>query len=333
MIDAFSRFRTARFTACLAVCGALWLPIAAEAEVPAPDDAARQAGAMRVYVEVLAVDGKGTRSAGEAEADVFTGQTGVLRRSVSLSARGDGSVPDEVVSLVVRVTLLDDPATFCPLHLETEARGAGHSPLPPSGSPRPERRTMILKMEPEETRIKQAYISPSGRGRIALKVWCAVAVPADIPPWGIPSPEIIDPERVFDFEISFERAEGDRPPRLLRTDRVSSTLGRDVSSLFARNEPLPDGPEGEKRYRRERITVRIAPQIVSGGRLQIDVDLEGEVATLDADGPIARHPLQRGATFVMISGERHNLEVSVRSSDEAEGWSVVQYVVQVTGRF
>ena len=92
-------------------------------------------------------------------------------------------------------------------------------------------------------------------------------------------------------------------------------------------------PEGEKRYRRERITVRIAPQIVSGGRLQIDVDLEGEVATLDADGPIARHPLQRGATFVMISGERHNLEVSVRSSDEAEGWSVVQYVVQVTSRF
>ncbi len=310
------------FAAALFAAGA---PATAPGISDEPADSAERApvGALRIAIEIIAVDGDGTRTLGENVADLFRGSTGVLEESVTLTGREGAVAPSEEVRLTTRLTLRDETGPFCPLLLRTEAFGSPAGNAAPGLRSDPDKRTARLDLEPGEPRIIQAYSSPFTRGRLALRVRCETAVPS-----GLQSDA-----HIFNFDVSLDRAEDDGPPRTLRTDRLTTTIGREASSLFSTNVPLPDDAEGEQRYRRERLEVRLAPQIFSGGKVQVTVLISGEIATISSSSAIERYELAASETVVLASRESGTIEVTARASDDAQGWRMVRYVIRVTGHF
>jgi hypothetical protein len=276
---------------------------------------------VRVLIETIVVDGLGTTSVAEDEADLFPGQSGVLKKSITLKAREGSDYPEEQVDLTIRVALGDEARSYCPIMLATVATGTprgGRAPAPPDT----ERKALSLTLEAGETRMTQAYVSPWTRGRIALRITCVEALPAAAP--GTPS--------AIAFDVSLARGENDAVPHVLRIDRLSTTLGGEAGSLFSSNMPLADSADGERRYRRERLDVKVAPRILAGGRLQVEIRLWGEIATISASGTDERHPIDVEETLVLTNGETDDIEVTVIGSAE-EGWSRVRYLLRVTGRF
>ncbi len=278
-------------------------------------------GAVRILIETIVVDGLGTNSVAEDEANLFPGQSGVVKKSITLRAREGSGGPDEQVDLTTRVALGDQAQSYCPIMLAIVATGT------PRGGPAPtpaeaDRKALSITLEAGETHLTQAYVSPWTRGRITLRITCGEVLPAVAA--GAP--------RSIAFDISLQRGEDDAVPRLLRRDRLSTTLGGEAGSLFSSNMPLPDSADGERRYRRERLEVKVAPRILSGDRLQVEVRLRGEVATISASGTDERHPIDVEETLVLADGETDDLEVTVIGSAE-EGWLRVRYLLRVTGRF
>lgn len=295
----------------------------AQSDATEPDGPLRSGrGAVRVLIETIVVDGLGTNSVAEDEADLFPGQSGVLKKSITLKGREGSDYPEEQVDLTTRVSLADGGQPSCPLMLAIVATGA------PLGGPAPqpsdaERKALSLTLEAGDTQMIPAYISPWTRARITLRISCGEARPAAVP--AAPSS--------MAFDIALERGEDDALPQLLRSDRLSTTLGGEAGSLFSSNRPLPDSADGERRYRRERLDVRVAPRIMSGGRLQVEVRLRGEVATISASGTDGRHPIDVEETLVLAAGESGDIGVTITASPEEAGWSRVHYLLRVTGRF
>ncbi|MBI1949739.1 MAG: hypothetical protein HYS34_00045, partial [Acidobacteria bacterium] len=69
------------------------------------------------------------------------------------------------------------------------------------------------------------------------------------------------------------------------------------------------------------------------GRLQVEVALRGELATVSADASSAAHPFAHMDTMVLAPGEMDSLDIDVRSSGAEEGWSRVRYRLGVTAAF
>jgi hypothetical protein len=300
------------------------LLLLAAAAAAAADGAGPRPGAARISVETVVVDRQGTWSAGSDVADVFPGSAGVLNKSVTLQGRLDPG-RREALDLTARIapSLRSDGA--CSLRLETEVRSApagGRTGSRPAS--RPERRTITVDLRPEEDRLVEVYASSLTHGRLALKVRCG-------------APEAMEPrlatERPFiEFLLSVARADGDGDPRPLKSNGLRALLGLEASNLFSFNVPLAEDEDGEKRYRREKLEVTLSPVLISAGRVQIEMRIGGELATVSATAATVAHPIDRRETLVLAPGEPHRLDFEITAA-ENEGWTRVRYRLEIVCRF
>jgi hypothetical protein len=137
----------------------------------------------------------------------------------------------------------------------------------------------------------------------------------------------------IDFVLSIDRAEETERLTPLKTNVLTSGVGRVASNLFNFNVPLPEGKEGERRYRRERVEIRLAPELLSGGRLQVTVGVEGEIASVSTFDPAVVHEIAHRETVILTTGKPHSIDLEVRSSGSEEGWSLLRYRISLLGRF
>src|SRR5437867_13039798 len=79
-------------------------------------------GAVRVSVETIAVDRRGTWSLGTDVADLFSGRSGVLEKSATLMSRGADPVVREMVQMTTHLTPTLTPDGGCSLRIETETK-------------------------------------------------------------------------------------------------------------------------------------------------------------------------------------------------------------------
>jgi hypothetical protein len=304
------------------------LPLLARAAPTAQDPSAGAppGGAVRVTVETIAVDRRGTWSLGTDLADLFSGGTGVLKKSATLLSRGGELGAREMVEMTTRLTPILNPGGGCSLRIETETRGVVAG-APAAAKPRqPDRTRATIVLRPEQERLVEAYESAATQGRLALKVRCEA--PPDAP--GAMSESDL---RFVDFELSVARAEGDKDPQPMKSSLLRAVLGHEASSLFSFNFPLDPGADGEKRYRREKLEVTLAPTLMSGGRVQIVVGVHGELATIGADAAPITHPIDHEDSVVIEPGEKREVEIDVHSSGADEGWGRVRYRLSVVGHF
>jgi hypothetical protein len=283
-------------------------------------------GAVRVTVETIAVDRRGTWSLGTDVADLFSGDTGVLEKSATLISRGGESGAREMVKMTTRLTPILNPGGGCTLRLETETKGvvAGRSAKARPRQPDRTRATIVL--EPEQERLVDTYASAATQGRLALKVRC------ETPPAASRAMSESD-LRFVDFVLSVERAEGDEEPLEMKPNRLRAIVGREASSLFSFNVPLDPDATGAKRYRREKLEVTLTPTLMSGGRAQILFGVRGELATVSADTAPISHPIDHEETVVVAPGEARLIEIDVHSSGPEEGWGRVRYRLSIVGTF
>ena len=333
--------------AAIAVLALLAAP-ASSAPAPAPRPAPGPSpppGAARITVETIAVDRRGTWSVGTDQADIFSGASGVLKRNATLVGR-DGKEPArEMIDLGVRILPTLQPGGGCALRLESEARAVVAGAPPGTRPPPPAHSTAAIVLGPDEDRLVEVYASVVTAGRLALKVRCAAASfgaagGAGEAPRGAgggsttrrAAASAADLEFV-DFVLSVSRADEEKPVELLKANRLRTSLGHEASNLFSFQLPLPDDARGSRRYRREKLEVTLTPAVVSAGRLQVELQIHGEVATVSAAEPTVAHPVDRAETLVLASGGTHRLELEVPSSGAREGWGKVRYEIQITGRF
>jgi len=281
---------------------------------------------VRVTVETIAVDRRGTWSLGTEVADLISGGTGALKKSATLISRVPGSETREMVEMTVHLTATVRPGGGCALDIGAETRGVV-SGAKTGGKPRqPDRTRATIVLKPDQERLVDAYASTSTQGRLALKLRC------DAPPAAASAVSEADLHFV-DFVLSVARADGSKDPRPMKSDQLHAALGKEASSLFSFNVPLdPDG-DGGKRYRRERLEVALTPLMVSGGRVQVDIRVQGEMATVGAAAPPVTHPIEHLDRLVLAAGETREIEVDVRSSGDAEGWERVHYRLALVGTF
>jgi len=283
-------------------------------------------GAVRVTVETIAVDRRGTWSLGTDVADLFSGDTGVLEKSATLISRGGESGAREMVKMTTRLTPILSPGGGCTLRIETETKGvvAGRSAKARPRQPDRTRATIVL--EPEQERLVDTYASAATQGRLALKVRC------EAPPAASRAMSESD-LRFVDFVLSVARAEGDKDPQPMKSNQLHAVLGRAASNLFSFNVPLDSDAAGAKRYRREKVEVTLTPTLMSGGRMQIVIGVHGELATVSADAAPVTHPIDHEDTVVIAPGEKSEVDIDLRSSGPEEGWKRVHYRLSVVGTF
>jgi hypothetical protein len=316
--------RAAALAAALSLFGASGRLVGEEppgGDAPPGDE---RAGALRVAIETIAVDRRGTWSVGRDEADIFPGSSGSLSKSATLFGREDGSAR-EMVQLEARIVPARRADGSCALRLDLETRSvvAGAAAAGPRNAPRVDRKTAEVVVRPDEERLVEAYDSSVTQGRLAFKVRCGAAQPAAVEA----SPRFVD------FVLSIARAEGKKELRPLKSDGLRATLGRGASNLFSFNVSLEPRRGGGKRYRKEEIEVILTPVLISAGRLQVEMRVRGELATVSATEATIPHPIDREQSLVVAPGEPHSQEIEVASSDPQEGWSRVRYRLEVVSRF
>ena len=286
-----------------------------------PTPAEAPVGAVHVTIETIAVDRRGTWSVGTDIADIFSGSTGVLRKSATLISR-DGAGAREMVELTARITPTLVPAGGCALRIETEARSVVAGAKVGSRPRQPDRARAAIDLKPDEEHLVEAYSSTATQGRLALKVSC-----------GSPAGPSESDVRFIDFVLSVARGEGDKEPQPMKSNQLRATLGREASNLFSFNVTLGPDTTGAKRYRKEELEVQLTPALESGGRIQVEIAVRGELATVSAEGAPVIHPFDRQDTLILAPGETRSLDIDVRSSGAEEGWARVRYRLGVTGAF
>ena len=293
------------------------------AATPAPLDPDRLLGAaIRVRIEPIAVDGLGTRSLGAEIADIFPGDAGVLGRSATLRSRIEGDPTTESLELTVRISPTLQNDGDCELLIDARisrviANARSGRNLPPA------RRITNLQVGADKERMIEVYESAATGGRLALRVRCGPR----------PSGTVTREDPRVDFVLSIERADGEGPFETLMSKVLTTGIGRQASNLFSFNTPLPGSEETGKRYRRESFEIRIAPELLSAGRLQAAVEVDGEVASISALDPMIVHPIRHRETTVIAAGEPRTIDLEVRSSGEDEGWSLLRYRLQMVAHF
>jgi len=295
------------------------------AAVPSPRDPAT--AAVRVTVETIAVDRRGTWSLGTETADLLSGGSGVLKKSATLISRVPGSEAREMVEMTVHLTATVRPGGGCSLDLGAETRGVLSGAKTGGATRRPDRTRATIVLKPDQERLVDAYSSAATQGRLALKVRC------DAPPAAAAAAVSETDLHFADFVLSVARADGEQDPRPMKSDQLHAVLGQEASVLFSFNVPLDPDRDGGKRYRRERLEVALTPLMVSGGRAQVDISVRGEMATVGADGPAVSHPIQHADRLILAAGEKREIDVDVRSSGDDEGWKRVHYRLALVGTF
>lgn len=281
-----------------------------------------QQGAVRIWLETVVVDRQGTRIAGSDIADIFPDSTGILKKAVTLQGRLDPR-RRETVDLTARIAPSLLPDGGCSLRLETEVRSALSGGRKGSRPSRLETRTVSLDLRPDEDRLVEIYTSGHTNGRLAVKVRCGAAAGAD---------PVRPAERPFvEFVVSVARGEGDGEPLPLKSDALRALLGREASTLFSFNVPLAEHEEGGKRYRRETMEVALSPVLVSADRVQVELRIGGELATVSATAATVAHPIERRQTLVLAPGEPHGVDVEVAAGAD-EGWTRVRYRLAIGWR-
>ncbi len=284
--------------------------------------AAPPAAALRVTIETVAVDRRGTWTIGTDVADVFPGSAGVLEKSATLFGRQESNPPREMVQLKARVTPSLQAGAACALRIEAETTRAVSGARVGSRPAAPDRTSATVVLKEDESRLVEVYASPITQGRLALKVRC-----------GAPAPAEGSGLQFIDFTLSIERADGDADLQPLKSNRLRAAVGREASDLASFNLPLPEGKRGDRRYRKEEIEAALSPVLVSGGQVQIELRVHGELVTVSATEPKVTHPVDRRETLVLSSGEPHTVDLEIRSSDPDEGWSRVRYRFDVVSLF
>ena len=298
---------------------------AASPQAPRPDKPAAEAeapvGAVRITIETIAVDRRGTQSLGTDIADVFSGSSGVLKKSATLISRTGGEAR-EMVELTARLSPTLSPEGGCALHIETETRSvmagakAGARPRPPDRV----RAAVVLK--PYEEKLVEAYSSTVTQGRLAFRLRC-----------GTPDANQGPESQFADFVLSVSRGEGDKEPKPMKSNRLRALRGHEAGNHFSFNVTLDPDASGARRYRKEEVDVSLTPVLISGGRVQVEVALHGELATVSADAPPSAHPFSHTDTLVLSPGLSQSLDIDVHSSGDAEGWRRVRYRLGVTADF
>jgi hypothetical protein len=277
--------------------------------------------AVRVTIETVVVDRRGTQSVGTDVADIFSGSSGVLKKTATLLSRGGGEAR-EMVEMTARLSPTLAPDGGCALRIETETRSvlagakAGARPRPPDRV----RAAVVLK--PYEEKLVEAYSSGVTQGKIAFRVRCGAAE-------SDPGSET----QFVDFVLDVSRGDGDKDPKPLKSNRLRALIGHEASNHFSFNVTLDPDSAGTKRYRKEDVEVSLTPVLISGGRLQVDVALQGELSTVSAGDPPSSHPISHRDTLVLSPGQARSLDIDVHSSGDAEGWQRVRYRLGFTASF
>ncbi len=292
---------------------------------PAGSAAATEASAtaVRVTLETIAVDRRGTWSVGSDVAEIFPGATGVMKKSATLIGREGASPPREMAELTARITPSLQGSSVCTLRIDAETRRVVSGARAAAGAAAPDRTSSAVSLKPGESRLVEVYSSSLTGARLALKVECDGAPGAD-------GSEL----RFIGLSLSVSRADDDdQDLKPLKSNLLRSAIGREASDLASFNVPLPEGKDGDKRYRKEELETILSPVLVSGGRIQLEIRLRGELSTVSATAPAVTHPIDRSEATVLSSGEPHTIDVEIRSSAPDEGWSLVRYRFEVVARF
>lgn len=273
-----------------------------------------RAGTAHVVVETIAIDRRGTWSVGIDEADLRSGTEGVLEKSATLLGRQD-SESREMVRVDVRVTPVLQADGTCSLRFESEvASVAGGARGAARDTTRPERRNVALKIGADQERMVEIFASSRTQARLALKIRCAEALVDKAPD-----------TRFASFLLSVLRGGEDGRLEPLKSNGMRAALGREAGNLFSFNVPLEETAASGRRYRRERIEVHVTPVLIQDGRLQLDLQVTGELATVSALQPTVSHPIDRRETADLPSGGAHTVDIDVDSAGSHEGWSKVRY--------
>lgn len=299
------------------------LPLLAAAPKP-PKPAAEpapSAAAVRVTLETIIVDRRGTQSLGTDVADIFSGSSGVLKKSATLISR-TGSEVREMVELSARLSPTLTPGGGCALRIETETRSVLAGAKAGTRPRAPDRVRAAVVLKPDEEKLVEAYSSGVTQGKLAFRVRCGAAGPG-------PGSEA----QFVDFVLDVSRGDGDKDPKPLKSNRLRALIGHEASNHFSFNVTLDPDSSGAKRYRKEEVEVSLTPVLISGGRLQVDVALQGELSTVTAGDAATSHPISQRDTLVLSPGQVGSLDIDVHSSGDAEGWQRVRYRLGFTAAF
>jgi hypothetical protein len=292
---------------------------------PAPDGGSptkAEAAAIRVTLETIAVDRRGTWSVGTDIADIFPGSSGVLEKSAALIGRQDVNAPREMVQLSARITPTRKEGAACALRIDSETKRVVAGAKAPSRPGRADRTSASVVLKDDEERLVEVYVSPITDVRLALKVRCAA-----------PDAPGTSDLRFIDFSMSMFRADGDKDLEPLKSNHLRAALGREASDLSSYNVPLPEGEGGARRYRQEELNVALTPVLISGGQVQIRLEVRGSLATMSATAAPVTHPIERTETLVLSPGEPHAVDIEVLAGGPEEGWTRVRYRFDLVTRF
>ena len=309
---------------------ALWLLAASAAHPPraaadptiAAPSTESDGAAVRVLVDTVVIDRRGTWSAGSDQADLIPGAPGVLKKSIELQAK-DARKTREAIEIEARlVPQVQEPGgPACLLALSVETRAASAAPASDHGRGRSLGSvSSSLALKAGEERLVDAYISPKTGGKVALRVRCDTA-----------RHEGDDQVDLISIDLEVERRVEGESASILGDQLLVAMLGREVAVTVSDHTTLPaDGDEA--RFRRERLDLAIAPVVVVAGKLQLEVRVNGDVSTVGGGAAAVPHPIDRSETFLLLPLEARTFEIVVPGGVR-EGWSDLHYLVQVRTRF
>lgn len=302
----------------------LWLMAATAADPtivpPSPDGA--DGAAVRVVVETVVIDRRGTWSAGSDQADLIPGAAGVLKKSIDLTAK-DARRTRESIEIEARLALPVQPpagGAACALELAVETRPASTAAASRSRGRPVGSITASLSLAPGEERLVDAYVSAKTGGKVALRVRCDTARHEG------------DAGDLVGIDLEVERRVEGESASVIGDQRLTALLGREVAVTVGDHATLLPAEGEEARFRRERLDLTLSPVVVVAGKLQIEVAVKGEVATVASEGAPIAHPFEKSEVFLVIPLEARTLEIVVPGS-AAEGWTDLHYLIQVRTRF
>jgi hypothetical protein len=286
---------------------------------PTPDGS--DGAAIRVLVETVVIDRRGTWIAGSDQADLIPGAAGLLKKSIELMAK-DARRTKEAIEIEARLvpqrTEPGGPACTLALAIETHAAPAAPAAARARsiGSV-----TATLALAAGEERFVDAYASAKTGGKVALRVRCDTA-----------RHDADGASDMVGIDLEVERRVEGEAPSVIGDQRLAAVLGREVAVTMSDHTTLPPAGEEGTRFRRERLDLVLSPVVVVAGKLQIEVRVQGEVATVASEGAPVEHPIDKTETFLVLPLEARTLEIIVPGG-VAEGWSDLHYLVQVRTRF
>ena len=300
---------------------ALFPPAAAGVAEPG---ASKDGALVHVLIDTIGVDGRGTRLVDTDDADLAPGAAGVLEKMVPLVGRADPR-QKETVRIRARITPAADrpDGAACVLQIDLQAQRMVSNAAAKGKPPAPESRSATITLAPGQERLVEAYASPLTDGRVALKVRC--------------EPTVGDASsgaeaQLVSLRLEVERSAAGEATELLRNQLLTASLGRDASTVVTAHMSLPDGEQGEKRFRQESLEIVLSPIVVSGGKMQIVFSLRAEVATVTSGRETISHPIEHNDTFLVSSGEPRRIDLALPGA-AAEGWTDLHYRVEISSRF